>query len=66
LKVNENSEKGTITNIKLRVLGGNGKITYKIKSEQKTFSIGGPNGNALIVEEPIDFEAVSSISILVE
>ncbi|XP_060554976.1 protocadherin Fat 4-like isoform X1 [Ruditapes philippinarum] len=66
LKVKENSEKGTITNIKLRVLGGNGNITYKIKSEQKTFSIGGPNGNALIVEEPIDFEVVSSISILVE
>jgi hypothetical protein len=66
LKVEENAEVGTITNIKLHVLGGNGNITYKIKSDHQTFSIGGPNGNALIVEEPIDFEVVSNISILVE
>ncbi|XP_060594128.1 cadherin EGF LAG seven-pass G-type receptor 1-like isoform X2 [Ruditapes philippinarum] len=66
VKVKENSEKGTNTNIKLRALDGwQRNIIYKIKSDHQTFSIGGPNGNALIVEEPIDFEVVSNISIKV-
>ena len=58
----ENSEVGTNTGIKLKVIGGTGRIVYMFK-KSSPLRIDGTDHDEVFIVSPIDFETMDKITI---